>query len=96
MRSWRTDADNEHRVQCMAFEILRRFIAHPCDLEAIERANDDPFALGRLVLALESLPAFNRMQPFTNLQLAQAMCLARALFNYDADRRPRRWERRVR
>jgi hypothetical protein len=43
------------RIQCMAFEILRRFIAHPCDFEAIERAKDDPFLLGRLVLALETL-----------------------------------------
>ena len=88
MRSWRTDADNEHRVQCMAFEILRRFIAHPCDLEAIERANDDPFALGRLVLAFETLPALNRMQPFTEIQLAQAVCLARLLAAYNEARIP--------
>jgi hypothetical protein len=53
----------------------------PRDLEAIERANanDDPFALGKLVLQLEMLPALNRMQPFTNLDLAQAVCLARYL-----------------
>ena len=81
MRSWRTDADNEHRVQCMAFEILRRFIAHPSDFEAIERA-EDPLVLGRLVLALKTLPALNRMQPFTDIQLAQAACLARLLANY--------------
>jgi hypothetical protein len=75
-------ADNKHRIQCMAFEILRRFISHPGDFEAIERAKDDPFALGRLVLALETLPALNRMQPFTNLDLAQAVGLARFLADY--------------
>jgi hypothetical protein len=37
-----------------------------------------------LVLALETLPALNRMQPFTNLQLAQAVGLARLLADYDA------------
>jgi hypothetical protein len=68
----------------MAFEILRRLIAAPQDFEAIEHAKDDPFALGRLVLALETLPALNRMQPFTNTQLAQALCLALALVNYDS------------
>jgi len=68
----------------MAFEILRRFIAHPCDFGAIERAKNDPFALGRLVLAMETLPALNRMQPFTNKQLAQAVGLARLLADYDA------------
>ena len=26
----------------------------------------------------------NRMQPFTNLQLAQALCVARVLADYDA------------
>jgi len=30
----------------MAFEILRRFIAHPHELAAIECVKDDPFALG--------------------------------------------------
>jgi hypothetical protein len=39
-------ADNKHRVQCMGFAILRRFIAHLCDFEAIERAKDDPFGAG--------------------------------------------------
>jgi hypothetical protein len=72
----------------MAFEVLRRFIAHPCDLEAVERAKDNPLALGRLVLELETLPALNRMQPFTNTQLAQAMCLARVLVHYDEVRIP--------
>jgi hypothetical protein len=72
----------------MAFEILRRFIDHPCDFEAIEHAKDDPLALGRLVLQLETAPAVNQMQPFTNLQLAQALCLARALAENDADRIP--------
>ena len=38
--------------------------------------------LGRLVLELKSLPALNRMQPFTDIQLAQAVCLARLLANY--------------
>ena len=82
VRSCRMGADNKHRIQCMAFEILRRFISHPGDFEAIERAKDDPFALGRLVLALETLPALNRMQPFTNLDLAQAVGLARFLADY--------------
>ena len=67
MRSRRMGGDNEHHIQCMAFEILRSFIAHPCDFQAIERAKDDPFALGRLVLQLEMLPALNRNddQPFS-------------------------------
>ena len=80
--------DNEHHIQCMAFEILRSFIAHPCDFQAIERAKDDSFALGRLVLAFETLPALNRMQPFTNTQLAQAVGLARVLAGYDEARIP--------
>ena len=81
VRSCTMGADDEHRIQCMAFEILRRFIAHPCDFEAIERA-EDPLVLGRLVLELKSLPALNRMQPFTDIQLAQAVCLARLLADY--------------
>jgi hypothetical protein len=81
VRSCKMGADDEHRIQCMAFEILRRFIAHPCDFEAIERAND-PLVLGRLVLELKTLPALNRMQPFTDIQLAQAACLARLLADY--------------
>ena len=81
VRSCKMGADDEHRIQCMAFEILRRFIAHPCDFEAIERA-EDPLVLGRLVLALKTLPALNRMQPFTDIQLAQAVCLARLLADY--------------
>ena len=82
VRSCKMGADDEHRIQCMAFEILRRFIAHPCHFEAIERAKDDPLLLGRLVLALKTLPALNRMQPFTDIQLAQAVCLARLLADY--------------
>jgi len=81
VRSCKMGADDEHRIQCMAFEILRRFIAHPCDFEAIERA-EDPLVLGRLVLELKSLPALNRMQPFTDIQLAQAACLTRLLADY--------------
>ena len=81
VRSCKIGADDEHRIQCMAFEILRRFIAHPSDFEAIERAND-PLVLGRLVLALKTLPALNRMQPFTDIELAQAVCLARLLADY--------------
>ena len=81
VRSCKMGADDEHRIQCMAFEILRRFIAHPSDFEAIERA-EDPLVLGRLVLALKTLPALNRMQPFTDIQLAQAVCLARLLADY--------------
>jgi hypothetical protein len=38
--------------------------------------------LGQLVLALKTLPALNRMQPFTDIQLAQAACLARLLADY--------------
>ena len=37
---------------------------------------------------LEVLPTLNRMQPFTDTQLAQAACLARFLVDYDADRIP--------
>ena len=37
-----------------------------------------------LVLKPETLPALNRMRPFTNLQLAQALCVARVLADYDA------------
>ena len=87
VRSCKMGADDEHRIQCMAFEILRRFIAHPSDFEAIARASD-PLVLGRLVLELKTLPALNRMQPFTNTQLAQAMCLARVLVHYDEVRIP--------
>jgi hypothetical protein len=79
--------DNEHRIQCMAFEILRRFIDHPCDFKALQRAKD-PLALGRLVLALGTLPALNRMQPFTNIQLAKAVCLAQLLAGRDDARIP--------
>jgi hypothetical protein len=39
---------------------------------------------------LETLPALNRMQPFRNLQLAQAVCLARLLAECDSDRTERR------
>ena len=46
VRSCKIGADNEHHIQCMAFEILRRFIAHPHELAAIECVKDDPFALG--------------------------------------------------
>ena len=46
-----------------------------------------------LLRRLETLPALNRMQPFTNLQLAQAVCLARLLAECDSDRIPD--ERRV-
>ena len=81
VRSCKMGADDEHRIQCMAFEILRRFIAHPSDFEAIARASD-PLVLGRLVLELKTLPALNRMQPFTDIQLAQAVCLARFLADY--------------
>ena len=81
VRSCKIGADDEHRIQCMAFEILRRFIAHPCDFEAIAHASD-PLVLGRLVLELKTLPALNRMQPFTDIQLAQAACLARFLADY--------------
>ena len=88
VRSCKMGADNnEHRIQCMAFEILRRFIAHPSDFEAIERA-EDPLVLGRLVLELKTLPALNRMQPFTNIQLAQAVCLAMLLAGRDDARIP--------
>jgi hypothetical protein len=38
-------------------------------------------------------PALNRMQPFRNLQLAEVVCLARLLADYDTDRIPD--ERRV-
>ena len=38
--------------------------------------------LGQLVLALKTLPALNKMQPFTDIQLAQAACLARLLADY--------------
>jgi hypothetical protein len=35
------------------------------------------------VLQLETPPQLNRMQPFTNLQLAQAVWLAGSLADYD-------------
>jgi hypothetical protein len=41
-----------------------------------------------LVLALETLPALNRMQPYTATQLALAFGLARFLADYDAGRIP--------
>jgi hypothetical protein len=85
--------DGDFRVQCMGFEILRRFVAVPHDFEAIEGAKD-PLVLGNLVLALEALPALNRLQPFTNLQLAQAVGLARTLVDYNADEIP--LQRRIR
>ena len=88
VRSCKMGADNnEHRIQCIAFEVLRRFIAHPSDFEALQHAKD-PLALGRLVLALGTLPALNRMQPFTNIQLAQAVCLAMLLAGRDDARIP--------
>jgi hypothetical protein len=39
-------------------------------------------------LILETPPALNRMQPFSNLQLAQAVCLARFLADYGQSRIP--------
>ena len=59
VRSCKMGADDEHRIQCMAFEILRRFIAVPHDFEAIEHVKDDPFALGRLVLRITRLVSQN-------------------------------------
>jgi hypothetical protein len=44
---------------------------------------------------LEAIPAIRNMHPYTDVQLAKALVLARALFNYDdagsipADRRIR-------
>ena len=42
------------------------YFGEPClnlDTHLRARAQDDPLLLGRLVLALETLPALNRMQP---------------------------------
>jgi hypothetical protein len=71
----------------MAIFAFRRWHSKSCDglslcRRTIERAKD-PLVLGNLVLALEALPALNRLQPFTNLQLAQAVGLARTLVDYD-------------
>ena len=85
--SWRVDG-NEHRVQCMAFEILRWFLDRPCDLKPLQRIADggkEGAQFVSLIHRLEALPAVRNMQPYTDVQLAKALVLARALFNYDAD-----------
>ena len=51
-------------------------------------APSEPLVLGRLVLAPKTLPGLNRMQPFTDIQLAQAVSLARLLAAYNEGRIP--------
>jgi hypothetical protein len=94
--SWKMDG-HEHRVQCMAFEILRWFITRPSDLEPLQRliTGEERTQFVSLLRRLEAIPAIRNMQPYSNVQLAKALVLARALFNYDdagsipADRRIR-------
>jgi hypothetical protein len=89
---------HEHRVQCMAFEILRWFITRPSDLEPLQRIADggkEGAQFVSLIRRLEAIPAIRNMHPYTDVQLAKALVLARALFNNDdagsipADRRIR-------
>jgi hypothetical protein len=72
--------EDEYRVQCLAFALLRRFIACPFEFEAIERAFDEsPVAFGsRLLELMATLP-----QPFTDRQFALALVLSRLLVGYD-------------
>ena len=64
--SWRM-GEKEHQVQCMAFEILRRFLDRPCDLKPLQRIADggkEPPQFVSLVHSLEALPALRNMQPY--------------------------------
>ena len=82
--SWRMDG-HEHHIQCLGFEILRWFLTRPCDLQPLQRLADsgkESAQFVSLIHRLELLPAL-RMQPYTDVQLAKALVLARALFNYD-------------
>jgi hypothetical protein len=94
--SWRVDG-NEHRVQCMAFEILRWFLDRPRDLKPLQRIADggkEGAQFVSLIHRLEAIPAIRNMHPYTDVQLAKALVLARALANYDADEIP--YDRRIR
>jgi hypothetical protein len=72
--------EDEFRVQCLAFTLLRRFLACPYEFEALERAFDKcPVEFGTMLLELmETLP-----QPFTDRQFALALGLSRFLVGYD-------------
>ena len=78
--SWRMGED-EYRVQCLAFALLRRFIACPYEFEALERAFDkSPVAFGSMLLEImATLP----QRPFTDRQFALALGLSRRLVDYD-------------
>ena len=94
--SWRMDG-HEHHIHCLGFEILRWFLTRPCDLQPLQRLADSGKESARfvsLIHRLEALPAIRTMQPYNDVQLAKALVLARALFNYDADNIPN--ERRIR
>jgi hypothetical protein len=94
--SWRMDG-HEHHIHCLGFEILQWFLTRPCDLQPLQRLADSGKESARfvsLIHRLEALPAIRTMQPYNDVQLAKALVLARALFNYDADNIPN--ERRIR
>ena len=78
--------------------ILRWFITRPSDLEPLQRVADggkEGAQFVSLIRRLEAIPAIRNMHPYTDVQLAKALVLAWALFNYDdagsipADRRIR-------
>jgi hypothetical protein len=80
----------------LGFEILRWFLTRPCDLQPLQRADSgkESAQFVSLIHRLEALPAIRNMQPYTDVQMAKALVLARALFNYDADNIPA--DRRIR
>jgi len=94
--SWRMDG-HEHHIQCLGFEILRWFLTRPCDLQPLQRLADsgkESAQFVSLIKCLEALPAIRNMQPYTDIQLAKALVLARALYNYEINNIPD--DRRIR
>jgi hypothetical protein len=83
--------EDEYRVQCLAFTLLRRWISCPYEFEAIERASEkSQLVFGTMLLELmATLP-----QPFTDRQFALALGLSRRLVDYNADEIP--MSRRIR
>jgi hypothetical protein len=63
---------HEHHIQCMAFEILRWFLIHPVT------CSKEPPQFVPLIRRLEALPAIRNMMPYSDVQLAKALVLARA------------------
>ena len=59
-----------------------------CSLQRLADSGKESAQFVSLIHRLEALPALRNMQPYTDVQLAKALVLARALFNYDGDSIP--------